>query len=82
MPGENAAQGVATTANPAPRSCLLIAGDSATLLQGRRCCNLLTPPQFPNLVRREIPLAYTWAVGRLMLATSTILPCLPCCSEL
>ena len=51
MPGENAAQGVATTANPAPRSCLLIAGDSATLLQGRRCCNLLTPPQFPNLVR-------------------------------
>ena len=40
MPGENAAQGVATTANPAPRSCLLIAGDSATLLQGRRCCNL------------------------------------------
>ena len=44
MPGENAAQGVATTANPAPRSCLLIAGDSATLLQSaqsRRCCNLL-----------------------------------------
>ena len=43
MPGENAAQGVATTANPAPRSCLLIAGDSATLLQSaqsRRCCNL------------------------------------------
>ena len=74
MPGENAAQGVATTANPAPRSCLLIAGDSATLLQGRRCCNLLVQAVSESCPPRNPKETYnSWAVDACNLNRPSVL---------